>query len=83
MHVQVLIGPNFAESVNLSLLTQRFCTSFDGNEIDISGAQNGVIWSVDIFQVYWRNGHSWMSCSSIEKYLYNIEGYTLDPCNLR
>ena len=44
-HVQALIGPNFAESANLSSLTQRFCTSFDGNEIDISGAQNGVIWS--------------------------------------
>ena len=41
-HMQALIGPNFAESVNLSLLTQRSCTSFDGNEIDISRAQTVV-----------------------------------------
>ena len=45
-HVQALIGPNFAESANLGSLTQQFCTSFDGNELDVSGAQNGVIWSV-------------------------------------
>ena len=44
--MQAIIGPNFSESVNLSSLTQQFCTSFDGNEIDISGAQNCVIWSV-------------------------------------
>ena len=41
-----VIGTNFAESANLSSLTQRFCTSFDGNEINISGAQSGVMWSV-------------------------------------
>ena len=45
-HVQALIGQNFAESVNLSSLTGRFCKSFDDNEINISGAQNGVMWSV-------------------------------------
>ena len=45
-HVQALISPNFAKSANLSSLTQQFCISFDDNEIDISGAQNGVMWSV-------------------------------------
>ena len=44
--MQALIGPNFAESANLSSLTQQFCVSFDGNEIDVSGTQNGVMWSV-------------------------------------
>ena len=48
-HLLALIGPNFAESANLSLLTQQFCASFDGNEIDISGAQNGVMWSLEHF----------------------------------
>ena len=51
--MQVLIGPNFAESANLSSLTQQFRTRFDNNEIDISGAQNGVMWSV---------GHYDLSC---------------------
>ena len=30
----------------LSSLTQQFCTRFDNNEINISGAQNGMMWSV-------------------------------------
>ena len=40
--------PKFHWVSKLCSLTQQFCTSFDGNEveIDISGAQNGVIWSV-------------------------------------
>ena len=37
-HVQALIGPNFAESVNLSSLTQQIWMSVDGDEIDITGA---------------------------------------------
>ena len=40
--------PKFHWVSELCSLTQQFCTSFDGNEveIDISGARNGVIWSV-------------------------------------
>ena len=45
--MQALIGTNFTEPANLRSLTQRFYMSFDGNEIDISGIQNGVIWSVE------------------------------------
>ena len=30
----------------LSSLTQQVCKRLDSNEIDISGTQNGVMWSV-------------------------------------
>ena len=58
------MGPNFAESANVS-----DCVRDD--EIDISGVWYGAF---GIFQVYWRSGHLWMSRSSVEKHLYNVEG---------
>ena len=45
-HVQALIGPNFAESVNLSSLTEQIWTSVDGDEIDITGAPIDVTWGI-------------------------------------
>ena len=45
--MKALIGSNFAVSANcVSKLKFADTASFDSNEMDISGAQNGVIWSV-------------------------------------
>ena len=75
-HTQALLGQNFAESANSSLLTQQFCMNFDGNGIRTFLALRMVWYGVlGIFQVYWRRGYLWMPHSGVEKHLYNVQGW--------
>ena len=62
--MQALIGTNFT----------AIFTSFDGNEIDISGAQNGVMWSVGHLSSVLEEQTFVVVSYSIEKQLYNVQG---------